>query len=52
VKIGLRVRAAPDLQAQILRALPFDTIVEIMEIKNGWAHLADGGWCAAQWLEI
>jgi hypothetical protein len=52
VKIGLRVRAAPDLQAQILRALPFDTIVEIVEVKDGWARLVDGGWCAAQWLEI
>ncbi|GEM_PF-436751 len=52
VKIGLRVRAAPNLQAQILRALPFDTVVEIVEIKDGWARLVDGGWCAAQWLEI
>ena len=52
VKIGLRVRAAPDLQAQILRALPFGTIVEFVEIKDGWAHLTDGGWCAAQLLEV
>ncbi|PJH74919.1 MAG: hypothetical protein CO064_09420, partial [Anaerolineae bacterium CG_4_9_14_0_8_um_filter_58_9] len=52
VTIGLRVRAAPNLQAQILRALPFGTIVEFVEIKDGWAHLTDGGWCAAQWLEV
>jgi hypothetical protein len=52
VRIGLRVRAAPDLQAQILRALPFGTIFEFVEIKDGWAHLADGGWCAAQWMEV
>jgi hypothetical protein len=52
VTIGLRVRAAPDLHAEILRALPFGTIVEFVEIKDGWAHLADGGWCAAQWLEV
>jgi hypothetical protein len=52
VKIGLRVRVAPNLQAEILRALPYDTIVEFVEIKDGWAHLTDGGWCAAQWLEV
>jgi len=52
VKIGLRVRATPDLQAQILRALPFGAIVEVVEVKDGWARLADGGWCAAQWLEM
>jgi hypothetical protein len=52
VTIGVRVRAAPDLQAQILRALPFGTIFEFVEIKDGWAHLADGGWCAAQWMEV
>ncbi|MDO9349077.1 MAG: SH3 domain-containing protein, partial [Anaerolineales bacterium] len=50
--IGLRVRATPDLQAQILRALPFGAIVEVVEVKDGWARLADGGWCAAQWLEM
>ncbi len=52
VKIGLRVRAAPDLQAQILRALPFGAIVNVVEIKDGWARLSDGGWCAVQWLEM
>ena len=51
-KIGLRVHTAPDLQAEILRVLPFDMIVEIVEIKDGWARLMDGGWCAAQWLEV
>jgi predicted nucleic acid-binding Zn ribbon protein len=52
VKIGLRVRVAPKLQAEILRALPYDTIVEFVEIKDGWARLTDGGWCAAPWLEV
>ncbi|MDO9348243.1 MAG: SH3 domain-containing protein, partial [Anaerolineales bacterium] len=49
---GLRVRAAPNLQAQILRGLPYGTLVEIIEIQEGWARLADGGWCLAQWLQL
>jgi len=49
---GLRVRAAPDLQAQILRALPYNTVIEIEGIENGWAHLVEGGWCSAQYLEV
>jgi GH25 family lysozyme M1 (1,4-beta-N-acetylmuramidase) len=52
VRIGLRVRVAPDPQAEILRALPYDTVVEFTEIRDGWAHLTDGGWCSAQYLEV
>ncbi|MBA4379485.1 MAG: hypothetical protein C0393_02155, partial [Anaerolinea sp.] len=49
---GLRVRAAPNLQAQILRGLTYGTVVEVVEVQEGWARLADGGWCVNQWLQL
>jgi hypothetical protein len=49
---GLRVRASPNKQAKTMRVLPSNTIVEIVEIRDGWVRLVDGGWCAIQWLQM
>lgn len=46
----LNVRKGPGTQYNKVYALSNGTVVEVTEVKNGWAHLTNGYWCSASYL--
>ena len=45
----LNVRRAADSTAPVLRVIPRDKVVE-GDLKDGWVHLKEGGYCMIQFL--
>lgn len=50
-KIGLNVRKAPGTDSDILRALPYGSIVTVISSENGWGLLEGGGYIAMNYTE-
>ncbi len=50
-RIGLRIRAAPTVSATIIGALPFGAEVTLVEKREGWYRLEQGGWVFGGWIE-
>jgi len=50
----LNVRSKPTIQGEVTRTLPFEQMVEVTEISNGWARLRSlrPEWCSADYLAM
>ena len=48
--VKLRIRKVPN--GEIIRVVSKGTMLEFMEIKDGWAHLTDGNYCMVKFLDI
>jgi uncharacterized protein YgiM (DUF1202 family) len=46
----LNVRVGPGLGYKPVRRLDCGTSVDILEIKDKWARIAEGEWCSTDWL--
>lgn len=47
----LRIRKAPNTNSEIVKIVDKGTMLEYTIINNGWAHLTDGNYCMAEFLE-
>lgn len=56
VAVNLRLRALPNLQADVLNLLPYNSKVTILSGQNGWYYVktAQGqeGWLSAQFVKV
>ena len=44
LKALMNVRKRPGLDSDILGTKPADTVVRVLEVEEGWLHLADGSY--------
>lgn len=47
----LNVREEPSLDSPILNVLQPDTIVEVVDVVDGWAQYKDGGYSLKKYLK-
>lgn len=52
VKVRLNIRKAPNLQAEVVRIEEPGKVLKYTQIKDEWAHLIDGNYCMAKFLDI
>ena len=48
--VKLRIRKVPN--GEIVRVVSKGTMLEFIEVKDGWAHLIDGNYCMVKFLDI
>ena len=44
LKALMNIRKRPSLDSDILGTKPADTVVRVLEVEEGWLHLADGSY--------
>jgi len=48
--LGLRVRSCPGTDCPKLYTMPFGTVRQVYEIRNGWGRIGIGEWCSMEWM--